>query len=788
MYLLYTTLTALGAVLLLPYFLILRMRRGRYFHGTAERFGFLPPQARSAAAAQDGAIWIHAVSVGEVLAATSLAGRLRDSYPTRRLVISTTTPAGQALARERILARSVADAVFYFPFDWPFPVRRAFRAVRPAIVIIVETEIWPNFLRHARRRGVPVVIVNGRFSARSHAGYQRWHWLIGGFFQRVLGNARLFLMQSQADADRVRSLGADPARVEVTGNLKYEVSPPPPGPLVAWLEQAEESRDPMLVAGSVLAGEEDAVLDAFAAVRAKFPDALLILAPRKTDRFDTAAEIVVRRGLACVRRTAADLSRPLDAGVQVLLLDTVGELAAVYQVASVVFVGGSLVPAGGHNILEPAVFGNVPVFGPYMENFRDMARAFREAGASVEVSSGEDLGRRWIELLEDVPRRESLGAAARRLVERNRGATERTLERLATILEESRPRAERQRPLLRTILRPLSPVYGLVAAARALAYRAGLFHSRRLPATVISVGNLTVGGTGKTPFVAWLAERLVRDGRSVGILTRGYRGFARGSGSTSASGAGATADEPELLRARLPERVPVAVNPDRCSGAQPLLAQGINWFVMDDGFQHLKLYRDVNVALVDATDPFGGGLLPAGRAREPRSALGRADILVITRAVRAPGLEAALRRYSQAPIFYAATAWDDLVPLPGAVPPASDNGQPRYFAFCAIGNPEAFFADLRGWSRQLRGSVVGEMAFRDHHRFTADDLAAIERAARISGASALVCTEKDARNLPAALSTQFPLYFCRIRLAPADEDAVYSAILNIAERRRGALP
>ena len=802
MYFLYTVLTALGALLLLPYFAFLRWRRGRYFHGMAERMGFLPAEVRSPAAAQDGAIWIHAVSVGEVLAATALARRLRQSYPGRRLVVSTTTPAGQALARERLLPSAVADSVFYFPFDWPSPVRRAFRAVRPALVVIVETEIWPNFLRHARRRGVPVLFVNGRFSARSYAGYLRWHWLIGGFFQRVLGNARLFLMQSEADAERVRSLGA--ARVEVTGNMKYDVSPPSPGPLVAWLEQAEAQRSPILVAGSVLAGEEEPVLEAFAAVQQRFPGALLVLAPRKTDRFEAAAEIIARRGVGGVRRSEADLAQPFPASAGVLLLDSVGELAAVYQAATAVFVGGSLIPAGGHNILEPAVFGNVPVFGPHMENFRDMAAEFRNASAAIEVTSGADLGRCWIELLEDEPRREALGQAARQLVERNRGATERTMERLAGALEESRPRRERSWPRLRRALRPLSPLYGLAAWLRAYGYRAGLLHSRRLPATVISVGNLTVGGTGKTPFVAWLADRLEREGRSVGILTRGYRGLGRGSaaqsGAAATRSASGAADEPELLRARFDGRVPVAVDPNRYAGAQPLLARGVQWFVLDDGFQHLKLERDVNVALVDATDPFGGGLLPAGRAREPRSALRRADIVVITRAVRAPGLEAALRRYTAAPFFYAATVWNELVPLSatnstaGQQPHAAEidassasaNGRPRYFAFCAIGNPDAFFSDLRHWSRQLGGTIAGEMAFRDHHRYSAEDLLAVERAARASGATALVCTEKDTRNLPSPLSTDLPLFSCRIRLVPADEDAVYRAILQVAERRRGA--
>jgi 3-deoxy-D-manno-octulosonic-acid transferase/tetraacyldisaccharide-1-P 4'-kinase len=805
MYVLYTVLTALGALLLLPYFAVLRWSRGKHFHGLGERLGFLPASLRAAATGGEAAIWIHAVSVGEVLAAIPLARRLREQFPGRRLVVSTTTPAGQSLARERLALPSLADAVFYFPLDWPFPVRRAFQAVQPALVVVVETEIWPNFLRRARRRGVPVVFVNGRISVRSFARSRRWLWLARGFFRSVLADARLFLMQSEADAERLRTLGASSARIEITGNLKYDIAPPAPGPLVDWLKRAAERRGPLLVAGSVHAGEEDAVLEAFAAVRGRFPGALLVFAPRKPDRFDAAAEVVSRRGLCCVRRSAADLSAEFPAATDVLLLDTVGELATVYQLAAAVFVGGSLVPAGGHNILEPAAFGKVPIFGPHMENFRDMAEEFRAERAALVVSGAEELGRVWIELLEDEPRRTALGRSARLLVERNQGATERTLERLAAVLAESRPQPERSRHFLRAALLPLSPLYGVAAWLRLSAYRHGFLRSRRLPATVISVGNLTVGGTGKTPFVAWLAERLQRDGRRVAILSRGYRGFGRGfAEAVGKNGAPAAADEPELLRASLSRRIPIAIGRDRYQAAQPLLARGVNWFVLDDGFQRLQLHRDVDVVLVDATDPFGGGLLPAGRAREPRSALRRADILVITRAIRAPGLEAALRRYSDAPIFYATTVWDELVPLTAqdatgatgsgisptaaggsAQPTPSSNGQPRYFAFCGIGNPDAFFSDLRRWSGQLRGTVVGERAFPDHHRYSPEDLSAVERAARESGGTALICTEKDARNLPTPLAAALPLFACRIRLVPADPDAVYRAILEIAARPHG---
>ncbi len=792
MYFLYTTLTALGTLLLLPYFLFLRWRRGKHFHGLRERLGFLPATLRAAAGPHGEAIWIHAVSVGEVLAATAFVAGLRRRFPGRRLVISTTTPAGQALARERLGPLTGPGSAFYFPLDWPFAVARAFHAVRPALVAILETEIWPNFLRQAARRGVPVVFVNGRISSRSFARSCRWQWMAGKFYRRVLRDARLFLMQTEADRERILALGAEPARVQVTGNLKYDVALPAPGPVVEWLREAGVHRGPVLVAGSIAAGEEEAVLDAFAIVRQRHPDALLVLAPRKPDRFEGAAEVVARRGFRALRRNAADLAAPLPEDVAVFLLDSVGELAAIYQVAAAVFVGGSLVPAGGHNILEPAAFGRPPVFGPHMENFREMAAEFRSQGAGFQIDSGEELGRAWLRMLERQsahPELSEAGSAARRLVERNQGATERTLDAVAPLLSAPPPPMEKVLPLRRLLLRPFAPLYGFAAWLRAGAYRRGILRARRLPATVISVGNLTVGGTGKTPFVAWLAEQLRSEGKQVAVLSRGYRGFGRGSADLNGGGGASPAEIPDevaLLRARLPAAIPVVMGADRYHAALPLLAKpgGVNCVLLDDGFQHLQLSRDVDVVMIDATDPFGGGLLPAGRAREPRTALARADVLVITRSERAPGLEAALRRFSRAPIFYAQTAWDQLVEI-GGEKPAGDASPPRYFAFCGIGNPEAFFADLRRWSGQLGGEITGERSFPDHHRYTPEDVRGLERAALETGSTALLCTEKDACNLPTPLESRLPVYACRIRLVPADRSALLRAILERAAQRTG---
>ena len=441
MYFLYSFLTAAAMLLLLPYFIIQGLWRGKYLHSIPERLGWLPASLHARDANAAGAIWIHAVSVGEALAALPLARRLKERFPERRLVVSTTTATGQRLARERM---DFADAVFYFPLDWGIPVRRALRAVRPSLVVVLETEIWPNFLREARRASVPVVFVNGRISERSFRRYQRalrfFRGVLRGFLARVLADSSLFLMQSEEDARRLRELGAPAERVVVAGNLKYDLAPASSSPIVTWLEGElrRQDRGPVIVAGSVTEGEESLVLIAFGISQGQWRRALLVLAPRKPERFDVAARLIEESHRKLLRRSRISLdgavSSSLDEDVSVILLDSVGELAGLYRLADAVFVGGSLVPAGGHNILEPAAFGKPPLFGSSMENFREMAAMFLEAGAGIQVHSPEDLGVAWIELIQDKTQREQMGAAARALVERNRGATERSLEHIAAFL------------------------------------------------------------------------------------------------------------------------------------------------------------------------------------------------------------------------------------------------------------------------------------------------------------------------------------------------------------------
>lgn len=339
--------------------------------------------------------------------------------------------------------------------------------------------------------------------------------------------------------------------------------------------------------------------------------------------------------------------------------------------------------------------------------------------------------------------------------------------------------------LKNSLLWPLSLPYGAVAHLRARAYRKGIFRQRRLDGVVISVGNLTVGGTGKTPMVLWIAERLLAEGRSVGILTRGYRGKSAPVSSGDGSAAGivsSTSDEVQLLNARLQGRVALGVGPDRYERGRELAARGVNWFILDDGFQHLRLARDVDIVLIDATNPFGGGhVLPAGRLREPRTALERADIIVITRSSHAPAIESAIRRDSEAPIFYARAEVESVrAPFhPGLSEREARGG--KLFAFCGIGNPSAFAADLRDWGSQ----IVAHKFFPDHHRYSATDVAEIEAEARAAGAVGLICTEKDSFNFGEA-SFSLELWVCAISLHIDREEDFWRAVTEKVQARKSS--
>jgi 3-deoxy-D-manno-octulosonic-acid transferase len=380
----------------------------------------------------DESIWIHAVSVGEALTARALVADLRERYPGLRIYMSTTTMTGQQVAKTRLQG---LDGVFFFPFDVPVFVNRTLRLVRPRIFVMMETEIWPNLLRACRRDGVKTLLVNGRISGRSYPRYK----LARGFFRRVLADVDRLAMQSDESARRVIDIGADPARVTVTGSLKFDSLELPASAAAAGRGAGRVLRyfpmpaaRPGFMAASTLKGEERAVLDAFAAIRRAQPNALCVIAPRKPERFAEAEAMARGEGFRVVRRT--ELAVDAEPRADVVVLDTIGELAHLFQIGTVVFVGGSLVAQGGHNILEPAVHGKPIVYGPHMENFTEISETFLRNHAAIQVRDATELAAVVARLIGDPVERARLGAAARALVEANRGAKARTLEVMAQLL------------------------------------------------------------------------------------------------------------------------------------------------------------------------------------------------------------------------------------------------------------------------------------------------------------------------------------------------------------------
>jgi 3-deoxy-D-manno-octulosonic-acid transferase len=428
MYFVYSALLTAALVAGSPWWIYQALRRRKYVGSLRERLGRLPVAFNLDA---ESSLWIHAVSVGEVLAARPLLDALALRYPGFRLFVSTTTVAGHALAKRQL---PQVDGIFYFPIDVRWVVRRVLDRVRPRMVVLMEGEIWPNLLRECRLRGIRAAIVNGRLSPRSYARYRRLRRVA----RRVLADVDVFCMQSEEGARRIVDAGADPTRVRVTGSLKFDaVAPMTPVEIGRPRERVlrffrMSPQRPVLVAGSTMRGEELPVLRAFRRISRSTSRALLVLAPRHADRFDEVVGLARGEGFAVTRRT--DLPIDAEPGADVVVLDTIGELAHVYQIGTVTFVGGSLVGTGGHNILEPAVHGKPIVFGPSMSNFAEIAETFLAHQAAVQVAGAAELEDTLTTLMGDPVRRAALGAAARALVDAHRGATAHTIEALASLL------------------------------------------------------------------------------------------------------------------------------------------------------------------------------------------------------------------------------------------------------------------------------------------------------------------------------------------------------------------
>jgi 3-deoxy-D-manno-octulosonic-acid transferase len=431
MYALYSAFLAFFLILTLPYWLLQMVRHGKYRAGLRQRFGAVPLalSGRGNQIGEKRAIWIHAVSVGEVVASSAVIAALRQKFPLHRVLISTTTSTGHKLARQRF----GAENVFYFPLDFGFAIRPYLKALRPELVVVAETEFWPNFLRLAKGSGAHIAVINCRISDRSFPGYRRFRRWFPSLLEHTLATIDIFLAQTEEDGRRLVQIGAPESKVAVAGNLKFDVEPPSTPAIVTSLRESfnQSGASPILVCGSTLDGEEGALLSAFRNILADHPKAVMLLAPRHPERFSEVAALVENLGFRMWRRSLLSGAEVLAGGV--FLVDSIGELATLYGLATIAFVGGSLVPRGGHNILEPALYGVPIVTGNHYENFRDVVNFFASRNA-VRIVGVAELPLVFMELIENAAERTRLGQNALAALESQRGATERTVSALVRLM------------------------------------------------------------------------------------------------------------------------------------------------------------------------------------------------------------------------------------------------------------------------------------------------------------------------------------------------------------------
>ncbi|MGC3973629.1 MAG: 3-deoxy-D-manno-octulosonic acid transferase [Nitrospira sp.] len=427
-YLLYNSLLLLVS----PVILCVLLAKQRCRRGLPQRLGLLPEEPRKSALATT-CIWIHAVSLGEVVAVAPLVRDLRRLYPEARLVVSTVTETGREAVEQRL--EGVAEHR-YAPLDFPWVVNQTIDLLRPDLYVFVETELWPNLLRSLRQRNIPSILVNGRLSTRS---FERQRLpVIRGFYRTMLNMISCCLMQSERDAQRMIELGADQSRVRCTGNIKFDQPiPKAAGAVVSKQALGLRERDRLLVAGSTHPGEEEIIVGAYQALCEEFPDLRLVLAPRHIERAAQVEQMVRARGVAVSRRSTGSAGSMPASGPRVLVLDTRGELALLYREAEVAFVGGTLVPIGGHNLLEPAVWGKPVLFGPHTDHCAEVAALLLNARGGRVVEGAQGLAQSVRELLDHSDALERMGLAAKQVVADNQGALQRSAEIIATFLPPS---------------------------------------------------------------------------------------------------------------------------------------------------------------------------------------------------------------------------------------------------------------------------------------------------------------------------------------------------------------
>lgn len=758
-------------------------------------------------------IWIHGASVGEIVATSPLVKQIRKEMPERPILVSAFTVGGYNMAKQII---PEADAIIYFPLDLPFVAESLVKRIHPGVFMPVETELWPNFLRAIRERHIPVMMVNGRISEKSVKSYRYLY----GIWDDMLNTVTRFCMQSSIDAEYITHLGADREKIFVTGNTKFDqtYAEVTPDDLEKYREELGIGNAyPVIVAGSTHPGEEKILFQAFQNVRKEYPEARLVIAPRKTTRADEITKLASSYGYETGYRSIMKTQDGSREHYPVLLIDTIGELGRIYAIGDVVFVGGSFSNTGGHNVLEPAAHAKPIIVGPSMQNFKDSYALLSKVKACKMVNNITELTSEFLDIIKNDERRKAMGAASIQVIKENRGADVRSIQYLKNLLDLTAVPAKEypvypintrnltdeggarlrhgdaviqyilqlaygpETPffgwLLLALLRGMSYLYEFGVSCKLTMYNSGIMRKEKLPCCVISIGNITVGGTGKTPTAQKMAAIVKAMGYRVVILNRGYRSHwgkeigVVSNGEKIFMTAYEAGDEAYLMAKTLPG-IPVIIGKNRAvTGRYAVEKMNAEVIIMDDGYQHWQLERDLDVVLVDTLNMFGNGcVLPRGTLREPLENLNRGDIFLLTKTDQSSRLSRiqlrnTIAKYNAgAPVVESVHHPKNFVEIADWYKGISNNYRDLeelrgkdVMVFSAIGNPSSFEQTLSS----IGLNILEAVRYPDHHDYGMLEMQYINERASSLKAVAMVATAKDAVKIPTEFiysDREIPLY------------------------------
>lgn len=812
MYLLYNILLLIALVLfVIPYYTYRLFTEQGFKLRFKQSLGCVDDE-EIAKVMRKNCIWIHGASVGEIVATSPLVRQIRKELPDRPILVSAFTVGGYNMAKQII---PEADAIIYFPLDLPFVAGSLVQRIHPGVFMPVETELWPNFLSAIRERHIPVMMVNGRISEKSVKTYRYLY----GIWDDMLNTVTRFCMQSSIDADYITHLGAERSKVFVTGNTKFDQT---------YAEVTEEDLEkyrrelgiegcyPVIIAGSTHPGEEKLLIESFREIKRAHKDAALVIAPRKTARAAEIAKLAATFGYETGYRSQM-LEATDGRRYPVIVLDTIGELGRIYAVGDIVYVGGSFSGTGGHNVLEPAAHAKPILVGPSMQNFKDSYALLSKAGGCKMVHNGPELTKVMLDIAADDALRNKMGQASIQVIKENRGADVKSINYLKELLEFTAVPAREfseypvntrnlrdeggarlrhgdaiiqyvyqiaygpETPffgwLLLCLLRGISYLYEFGVCCKLGLYRSGIKSREKLPCCVISIGNITVGGTGKTPTAQKMAAIIKNMGYRVVILNRGYRSHwgkdigVVSNGEKIFMTAYEAGDEAYLMAKTLPG-VPVVIGKNRAvTGRYAVEKLGAEVIIMDDGYQHWQLERDLDVVLVDTLNMFGNGcVLPRGTLREPLKNLDRGDLFLLTKTDQSSKisrlqLRNTIEHYNgNAPVVESVHHPKNFVEIADwykginvSVKELEDLKGKDVMVFSAIGNPSSFEQTLIS----IGLNILEAVRYPDHHDYGMLEMQYINERASSLKAVAMIATAKDAVKIPTEFiysEREIPLY------------------------------